>query len=263
MVKVGLNSSSPSETFMADLLQDVDAARPAQLRASADTSTSNWTRLRFHPGTASETRQAETNGLSQRSHSQASASPCTKSRQMSELGPSLADIQRQIFRKPVQPRPPSRTLERLPAGSNIPEPSLQPVSQNVSSGDAFQYLQKLAAPASSSCCSKPTKQRTIAQTGLHAQRFSQPSSKDSVLLTVHDDDEWTADLDDAAMTAAVNPLAVKDEHDSSARFDDAPSIDLSASWSMQPAQCGNSGLIKRASRTQSRLWAERAGQHQV
>lgn len=146
--------------------------------------------------------------------------------------PSLSQISQSLFAKPKTPRPP-------------PQPS------SSATGNAAAGPSRQTAPFSrgSQATRAPIRSQS-AQSPLRAIKTEPASNSALSDASFAVDDDWLADLDDKELMAPI----VKPE----------PSATASATAVRPPGQnLRGSSLVKQASRTQSKLWAQRAKQEKV
>ncbi|CAO1617669.1 unnamed protein product [Parajaminaea phylloscopi] len=265
----GPRAPSP-DAFMTQLLSGLDAASPAPAAASQRPS-QRASNAHAQAGTASSPatntlhRQAD-RGQQRTAGMQGAHQPPTSSDSRAPKM-SLAEIQRRAFGGSQSSTSFTSSRSSGPrrahsTNSAVIPPQRQPIASS----------SRLNAPiASSSQQAKPREvlKAPTPRAGLH----------DYIDLTSDDeDDDWMADLDEAALIGAT-PL--KQESDGQPALpvqlqQRAPAVSVKQEYQEEsietstskgaretPRSNSSSSLIKRASRTQSKLWVQRASEHKT
>lgn len=277
------------DSFMADLLNDIDSS-PIPSSSASRAKTSGTTRIK----SSRDAPKAPPLALARSSQHHASLSSGTSHQAQQSFAPgklSLGQISKLAFSKPGSSNPggPTRaapTHASRPAGpttgafvkgSNQISTPAPHQSWSSSTSSASSRLPP-AAQRPKETRPAPSPQSVAGRTFAHAKSDSQipfasgSSSKvqssstatkqlpsrnapstfvdDDSFASIGDDDAWMADVEEAALAGPVAVVKKEEEE----------SIGTKAS---NPAPDGSDSMVKRVSRTQSKLWAQRAKTSQV
>ncbi|PWN20435.1 hypothetical protein BCV69DRAFT_210088 [Microstroma glucosiphilum] len=279
-----------ADAFMADLLNDIDSS-PLPSSSASRAKTPGTTRIK--PSRDAPRAPPLALARSSQHHASTSSAPSQQSQQSFTPGKlSLGQISKLAFQKPGSSLPggPSRAVAKpsggpagASAGGAFVKGSAQcpnPKSHQSWSSGTSSASSRLPPAAQRPKEARPTPpaQSVSVRTFAHAKSDSQiplasgytfnpqkdsaatkpsPSRKfpdtfvdDDSFASMGDDDAWMADVEEAALAAPV-ALIKKEEEDS---------VGTKAS---SPAPDSSDSMVKRVSRTQSKLWAQRAKTSQV
>lgn len=154
--------------------------------------------------------------------------------------PSLSQISQSLFAKPKPPtRPSTQPAKPSPAQRQNAPPSQPAVAGPSTQRTAFSR-------GSGSSISKPLARSQSAQSPLRPIKRELAATPALSDVSFADDDDWLADLDEKHLLAAT----AKTEPTDVPMPPPAPAASTSS-------------LVKQASRTQSKLWAQRANEEKV
>lgn len=257
------------DDFMADLLATVDSSIPAPSLHTPATASASRPAATSSFSKSSHTRTAESSSSSSSKASRIPAlpanSPSAASRPppplpLSEQGPpklSLDQVARAAFGKP------GSTSSSVRKGhSSAPRPSegiAQSQQRPQQSYASSSFSGAFSRGGSSSSSSKRPFETVKSESQLPRLPSAKPSQAGTLLAPTSsedfdddDDGAWLADLDDAAIAASEPVAKLKQEPPSQSHL---PKVE----FGVEPLpRAPENSLLKRFSRTQSKLWAERA-----
>lgn len=237
---------------MKGLLNDLDSTAPTPSPASRSAQNTvaehREGSTRFTSTTAPKAtdvcRKGTSNGQSTTNGSSTFLNPSAGSQ------PSLAQLSKAAFSRPSSNRP-TNTSARLPGAG--PE---------ASSGQRIISIKRersdLARPDTSGPPPKDSSSSAFAKVRSCQSPAQRGSLAQDTDLALGDVDDWLADLDDADLVPSASKVKV--ESITAALTTELQGRPVKRE---QSSSSSGSALIKRASRTQSKLWAERAKVHQV